>query len=411
MIYSTAYISMEICRRLGIDTKGKTGGRVMTSHFDHGHKSPCLSIDLDQNMYHCFSCGEGGTLRSLYYEKTGHGILRDLGLSKDDVYFEPYEDPDPPNFDDPPDSNFEFTGKTVPAESCRQGKTFLDKRGFTREISKRYSMKFVISGITRSKDDPEDKEYHINFKNRVIIPIYERGHLISLEGRDPFGEAEWRRRITEIGKDPDTMSYKKVLYPKLSSVNSLYGLASLDRTKRLYIVEGLLDMISLRTDDEFKNSTAFFGAGITQRQLYLFNQFPEVVIVADRDVAGYGTIRKLVNDPFVGKKLRVLFPPSGCKDVNDILQGKNPNVRTVTEAIEKNWLSKIQDGADVPLDKIGGDDGFEGRVPVQTGAQLQEDHGVVGEGPKRRPARAGGDDIEGRVQEPKPTRRRVVSGG
>jgi len=352
MIYSTSQISVEICRRLGIELKGKVSGQVMTNHGEHGRRSPCLSIDLDRGLFKCFSCGEGGTLRSMYFEATGHGIFWDMGIKSDDVTYEPYEEPDPKTFEEPPEVNFEFSGRTVPAESCHRGKRFLESRGFDREISKKYNMKFVVSGITRSRDDPEDRECHINFRDRVIIPIYEGGVLISLEGRDTLGERGWREKVRAAGFDPSTMNYKKVLYPKLSSVNSLYGLASLDKKSRLYIVEGLMDMISLRTDPTFRNSTAFFGAGITRRQMYLLDQFVEVCLVMDDDAAGVGTLKRLMGEPDLRKKLKVLLPPAGCKDVNDILQGKNPNVRTVTEAIEKNWLSKVLDADEAPIDVL-----------------------------------------------------------
>jgi DNA primase len=155
-----------------------------------------------------------------------------------------------------------------------------------------------------------------------------------------------------LGYNPDEMTYKKVLYPKLSSTNSLYGLTSLDPTSRVYVVEGVLDMVSLRTDPSFKNSTSFFGASITRRQLYLMNRFPEVCLVVDRDRAGAKTFKKLFEEENIRKKLKVLLPPNGCKDVNDILQGKNSNVKTVTEAVEKGWLTKVLDPSDVPIDSL-----------------------------------------------------------
>jgi DNA primase len=213
-------------------------------------------------------------------------------------------------------------------------------------------MKFVISGITRSIDDPENKDYHINFKNRVIIPIYEKGKMICLEGRDPFGIDKWEKDLKDAGYDPSKMIYKKVLYPKLSSTNTLFGLSSLDKTKRLYIVEGLMDMISLKTSSEFKNSTCYFGAAITRRQVYLLNKFDEICIISDKDAAGIGTVKRLLKEVSISKKLKLLFPPSGCKDVNDMILGKNSNIRTIDEAVEKNWLSKMMDAREAPLDSL-----------------------------------------------------------
>jgi twinkle protein len=53
---------------LGIDTRGKTAGEVKTRcpWCSEGRKKsndPCLSVNLDEGVYHCHHCGEAGSLR------------------------------------------------------------------------------------------------------------------------------------------------------------------------------------------------------------------------------------------------------------------------------------------------------------------------------------------------------------
>ena len=154
--------------------------------------------------------------------------------------------------------------------------------------------------------------------------------------------------MTDLGYDVEKIAYKKVLYPKLSSVNTLYDLDVLDRSKTLYAVEGLMDLIALRTCGEFKNSTAYFGNQLTQRQLFLFDRFSRIVVIPDRDKAGMMTLKKLQSHPSLKNKVGVLFLPSKYKDPNKVIQEGD----TIQSLLDKNWLTKIHDLTDVSIDSI-----------------------------------------------------------
>jgi DNA primase len=344
MIYTTEQISKEICRRLGVKVKGS--GHQMVSCPKHTDKTPSLSINPSRGMAHCFSCGWGGSLRSMYYNEVGHGIFEDLKIHAADVEEIEYEEP--VDFEAVPTITFKFDGRVVPAESHSIGKQFLENRGFDRITAQRYGMRFVISGITYNEDEPSNKTLQINFKNRVIIPIYENGIMISLEGRDVLGEERWKSSLKSAGINPDEHIYKKVLYPKGSSINSLYNFDRLDTNKPLFAVEGLMDLIALRTCNEFKNSTAYFGAQITQRQLHLFDKFKEIIFIPDSDKAGLMTLRK-ISTTKIWNKTRILKPPVGYKDVNEILQ-KRGRISSIQDAVDRNWLTKIISSSDFNFD-------------------------------------------------------------
>jgi twinkle protein len=54
---------------IGIDTRGKATGHTKTlcpqcSHTRKKKLDPCLSVDLDQGVYHCFNCGWAGRLKA-----------------------------------------------------------------------------------------------------------------------------------------------------------------------------------------------------------------------------------------------------------------------------------------------------------------------------------------------------------
>lgn len=59
---------------LGIDLRGRTSGNVKTlcprcSHLRKKKKDPCLSVDVDQGLWHCFNCDWSGTV----HERDGYG--------------------------------------------------------------------------------------------------------------------------------------------------------------------------------------------------------------------------------------------------------------------------------------------------------------------------------------------------
>jgi DNA primase len=312
----------------------------MISDYRHGDKKPSMSVDLEKGIYHCFSCGDGGTLKSLYYHTMGHGVRADLGMTNDDVVIEgTNQSYIPPDFNDVPYVNFKFEGQTVPAEKTLAGQKFLKKRGFTDRDAQHVNMKYVMRGLSKSNDDPNDKESWVWFTHRIIIPIYEQRKLISIEGRDIDGEEAWRESLKSRGLDPSKSVYKKVLFPKGSSTATLFEWEKLDKHKTLFIVEGLMDVLSLRTHPEMRNCTAYFSAGIGQRQLYLLDKFDDICVIPDNDKAGLMTLSKLQQSS-IADKVSVMFPPDDVKDVNDILQGKCKNAKSIDDAVRKGWLTK-----------------------------------------------------------------------
>ena len=188
---------------------------------------------------------------------------------------------------------------------------YLRKRGIPESVAKSMGFKYAEEMLINTN----------KFKNRLLIPVYEEGRLISIEGR----------RIL----DNDEV---KVLYPRNSSVNTLFDIDNLDTSSTVYAVEGLMDLAVLRTSDTFKNSTSIFGANITKRQLELLKRFPKIVYIPDSDAAGEKTVEKL-KAAKLGKTYILRIPKKinniDVKDVGDLTKaGIVPQ-----DLVDRNWLS------------------------------------------------------------------------
>ena len=82
---------------------------------------------------------------------------------------------------------------------------------------------------------------------KIVIPIYEKGKLLSCEGRDIYGKDYYYNALKRKGMNPDEHEYKKCIYPRGASTSTLYDIDKLDSSKRLYFVEGIMDLAVLRS--------------------------------------------------------------------------------------------------------------------------------------------------------------------
>lgn len=337
-------INLEIFRRLGL-LKGKAASGIgITSCPYHEDKHPSASINYKKGLFHCFSCQKSSTARGLYYDITGHGINRDLGIESTASVNSLFRKEEAPiSYEETPKTFVYFEGRTVEAENDPDCRAYLEKRGIDLQVAKDMKMRYAYSGYTKDKSNMNDKDEWIYVKNRLLTPVYENGKLLSLEMRDILGKEKFEETKEEkhLGED---VAYKKVLYPKKSSTNTLYQYDHLDKTKPLYFLEGLMDLGVLRADPFFENSTSVFGASIGQRQQYLLKKFPELIYIADHDKAGLISIYNLKKN--LGVPFKYIFAPRGCKDVGDIPQ--NLHI-TVKECRDRKWLATMKSSDDFDI--------------------------------------------------------------
>ena len=320
-------LTIQAIQYMGLKTKGEiypSTDQVMVRCPIHGSgggdKNPSCGISLSKGIYNCFACGAHGSIESLFKDVTGMDIYETLGISNDsfsnfarkNIYGEERKEDILRLKDVSIECDLEEF--TIPAYSSALGAKYLQKRGISKEAAESMGMLY--------SDDIEINGNH--FRKRILIPVYENGKLISVEGR----------RILDTDEP-------KVLYPKNSTVNTLFQWDKLNKNEMVFGLEGLCDLGVLRGSPKFRNSTSIFGANLTRRQGELIKQLKAFCYVPDLDLAGDQTVEKLRS--IQTGNIYILRPP---KQINGQLIKDIGNVGqmglSIDELVKRNWLSHIK---------------------------------------------------------------------
>lgn len=343
-------INEQIVLRLDISKSVKHNSIMGHCPF-HTDKHPSFSVDLDRALCHCFSCGYNGKLRGLFREITGHSINKELGIkweAQDEATFvNPFKETVKEDLSATPDVHIALDGAFIPVDKDPDVCKYLMQRCIPVSVAKSMRMSFATMARSFDTFEPNNKDQMVYFTKRLVIPIYERGKLLSCEGRDIYGKEYYYNMLRRKGMNPDEHEYKKCIYPRGASTSTLYDIDKLDSSRRLYFVEGIMDLAVLRTDSFFntKNSTAIFGASISERQRYFLKQFDFTYII-DNDLAGFLSLRRLMDslkEAPVKRDWKFVVPPfhdQGVKDVGDIPVKTG---KTIEQCRKAHWLDNSKD--------------------------------------------------------------------
>lgn len=343
-------INEQIVLRLDISKSVKHNSIMGHCPF-HTDKHPSFSVDLDRALCHCFSCGYNGKLRGLFREITGHSINKELGIkweAQDEATFvNPFKETVKEDLSALPDVHIALDGAFIPVDKDSDVCKYLMQRCIPVSVAKSMRMSFATMARSFDTFEPNNKDQMVYFTKRLVIPIYERGKLLSCEGRDIYGKEYYYNMLRRKGMDPDEHEYKKCIYPRGASTSTLYDIDKLDKSRRLYFVEGIMDLAVLRSDSFFntKNSTAVFGASISERQRYFLKQF-DFTYVIDNDLAGWLSLRRLMEalkEAPIKRDWKFVVPPfhdQGVKDVGDIPVKTG---KTIEQCRKAHWLDNSKD--------------------------------------------------------------------
>lgn len=343
-------INEQIVLRLDISKSVKHNSIMGHCPF-HTDKHPSFSVDLDRALCHCFSCGYNGKLRGLFREITGHSINKELGIkweAQDEATFvNPFKETIKEDLSATPDVHIALDGAFIPVDKDPDVCKYLMQRCIPVSVAKSMRMSFATMARSFDTFEPNNKDQMVYFTKRLVIPIYERGKLLSCEGRDIYGKEYYYNMLRRKGLDPDEHEYKKCIYPRGASTSTLYDIDKLDSSRRLYFVEGIMDLAVLRSDSFFntKNSTAVFGASISERQRYFLKQF-DFTYVIDNDLAGWLSLRRLMEalkEASIKRDWKFVVPPfheQGVKDVGDIPVKTG---KTIEQCRKAHWLDNSKD--------------------------------------------------------------------
>ena len=271
----------------------------------HNEKSPSLSVSPDKQIFHCFGCGVGGNVISFISRIEGIGFKEAIEIlaeranivlptasssdnHKEELRAKVYKV-----------NNFaaDFYHKKLYKPESKIGQEYIKQRKLNNETLESFKLGFsgrfdelykalkeegfkdeeiLESGLVNKNDRGQ---YIDRYRNRLMIPIFdERNRVIGFGGR-----------VLDNSKPKYINSPENIVYSK---GRNLFGLNVAKRgdTKKLLIVEGYMDVISLHQRG-ITNVVAALGTALTTGQGWLLRKNTEQVILGfDADEAGQTAI-------------------------------------------------------------------------------------------------------------------------
>ena len=300
----------------------------------HNEKSPSFSVSPDRQIFHCFGCGVGGNVYTFLMKIEGIGFKEAVEQLAERANIQL------PTLENSADAakeelkakvykinefTAEFYHQNLYKPTAKSGQEYVKKRKLTNETLETFRIGFsgrfdelykalkaqgfaekeiLESGLVIKND----RGYIDMYRNRLIIPICDvRGRVIAFGGR-----------VLDDSKPKYINSPENVVYSK---GRHLFGLnvAKNDCKKKLIIVEGYMDVISLHQRG-ITNVVAALGTALTEQQGWLLRKSTEQVILGfDADGAGQTAIaRSMEILQKMGCDMRVL-QIEGAKDPDEFI--------------------------------------------------------------------------------------------
>ena len=300
----------------------------------HTEKSPSFSVSPEKQIFHCFGCGVGGNVFTFLTKIEGINFVEAVQLlaERANIQLPTLEN----NLDSAKEALKakvykvnEFTAqyyhKNLYKPESKMAQEYIKKRRLSNETLKSFQIgfsgKFDELYKELKKQGFEDREilesglvnknergqYIDRYRNRLMFPICDaRGRVIAFGGR-----------VLDDSKPKYINSPENIVYSKGRHLFGLNVAKKYDIKKRLLIVEGYMDVISLHQRD-IHNVVASLGTALTQQQGYLLrNNTEQIILSYDSDEAGQtAKVRAMEILQNMGCDIRVL-QMEGAKDPDE----------------------------------------------------------------------------------------------
>ena len=298
----------------------------------HKEKTPSFSVSPDKQIFHCFGCGAGGNVIHFISKIENVDFKESLEILADRVGIKL------PTLENNVDSKrlelkekvYEinklvatYYHETLYKPQAKPAQEYVKKRKLDNKALKEFCIGYaenanVLYKLLKEKGFTEEEilasdlvikkgnNYVDRFKNRLIFPIQDiRNRFIA------FGGRVLDNSLPKYINSPENIVYSKA--------RILYGLnvAKNSKTRKLIIVEGYMDTISLHQRG-ITNVVASCGTALTEAQGRLLRKYAEKVIISyDSDTAGQAaTFRGLEILNNLGCDIRIL-QMEGAKDPDE----------------------------------------------------------------------------------------------
>ena len=301
----------------------------------HNEKSPSFSVSPDKQIFHCFGCGVGGNVITFVSEIEGLNFVETVQMlaERANIQLPTLQNNGDTQREILKDKVYkvnEFTAEyyhqNLYKPQAKTAQEYVKKRQLTNETLKSFRIGFsgkfdelyqelkkqgfqeqeiLESGLVNKN---ERGQYIDRYRNRLMFPICDaRGRVIAFGGR-----------VLDDSKPKYINSPENVVYSK---GRHLFGLnvAKKGDTKKLLIVEGYMDVISLHQRG-ITNVVAPLGTALTEQQGWLLRKNSEQIILSfDSDDAGIkAKLRAIDILQKMGCDLRVI-QLEGAKDPDEYI--------------------------------------------------------------------------------------------
>ena len=301
----------------------------------HNEKSPSFSVSPDRQIFHCFGCGGGGNVYTFLMKIEGitfkesleqlaeraniqlPTLENDSDTAKEELKAKVYK---------VNEFTAEFYHQNLYKPVAKMAQEYVKKRRMNRETLEAYKIGYsgkfdelykalklqgfgekeiLESGLVNKNDNGT---YIDRYRNRLMFPICDvRGKVIAFGGR-----------VLDDSKPKYINSPENIVYSK---GRHLFGLnvAKKDSGKKILIVEGYMDVISLHQRG-LTNVVGALGTALTEQQGWLLRKTTEQVILGfDADGAGQTAVaRSMEILQKMGCDMRVL-QIEGAKDPDEFI--------------------------------------------------------------------------------------------
>lgn len=303
----------------------------------HNEKSPSFSVSPDRQIFHCFGCNAGGNVYSFLMKIEGIGFKEAVEqlAEKANIQLPKIESAEENSKEELKakvlkvnEFTAEYYHQNLYKPTAKIAQEYIKSRKMNNEALKNYRIGYsgkydelyqelkkqgfnekeiLESGLVKKNDRGK---YYDFYQNRLMIPICDvRGRVIAFGGRI----LEDRKDAPKYMNSPENIVYSKGRH--------LFGLnvAKKEDTKKLVIVEGYMDVISLHQRG-IKNVVGALGTALTEQQGWLLRKHSEQIILGfDSDGAGQAAVvRSMEILQNMGCDMRVL-QMEGAKDPDEYI--------------------------------------------------------------------------------------------
>ena len=344
----TLYISDEIIQKVKEDSDivniiseyiqlKKTGSNYVGLCPFHNEKTPSFTVSETKQYYHCFGCGEGGDIVTFIMKKENLEFPDAVKLLADKLGIEIEDSDIKVNDKDDKNKTYEINKEAARYFYNNLMKNafaleYLRKRNINIKTMRQFGLGFSLNswdslykylnqkGYTDNEIEKTgligkksgNNGYYDKFRNRIMFPIIDtKSRVIG------FGGRVLDNSHPKYLNSQDTIVFNKG--------NHLYGLNLLSKysnRKRILLVEGYMDVISLYAKG-INYSIASLGTALTDRQCKLIKRYgEEVYICYDSDLAGINAALRAIDLLLkIDVQPRIISLPKGM-DPDDFINNK-----------------------------------------------------------------------------------------